>query len=140
VVSFGGLPKVLMDGVITHRELTPGSSPGASTLTVTGEDVSVMMDVEEKSVEHPAQNEMIIATLLIAGYATYGLIPMVIPPPAIDTPLPIERIPVQHGTDLAYLTEMARRFGYVFSRLSQFRGGLAVVVTRRVAWECVILG
>jgi phage protein D len=57
---------------------------------------------------------MIIANLLIAQYATYGLIPQVIPPPAIDQPLPIERVPVQQGTDLAYLNQMADRFGYVF--------------------------
>ena len=114
VVNFGGLPKVLMDGVITHRELLPGTGPGTGTLTVTGEDVSVMMDLEEKFVEHPAQAETVIANLLIASYATYGLIPNVIPPPVIDQPLPIERVPVQQGTDLAYLNQMARRFGFVF--------------------------
>jgi hypothetical protein len=114
MVNFGAVPRVLMDGVITHRELTPGSSPGAGTLTVTGEDVSVMMDLEEKSVEHPAQDETVIANLLIAGYPTFGLIPMVIPPPVVDPPIPIERVPVQRGTDLAYLNQMARRFGYVF--------------------------
>jgi hypothetical protein len=114
VVTFSGVPKVLMDGVITHRELTPGQSPGSTTLTVTGEDISVMMDLEEKSVEHPAQDETVIAALLILGYAQFGLIPLVIPPPALDIPLPIERVPVQQGTDLAYLNEMAQRYGYVF--------------------------
>jgi hypothetical protein len=108
------MPKVLMDGVITHRELTPGGAPGDTRLTVTGEDVSVMMDLEEKSVEHPAQDETIIANLLIVSYAQYGLVPMVIPPPVVDPPIPIQRIPVQQGTDLAYLNRMAQRFGYVF--------------------------
>lgn len=114
LVTFAGVPKVLMDGIITHRELQPASGPGSGTLTVTGEDVSVMMDLEEKIVEHPAQVETVIANLLIAKYARYGLVPMVIPPPVIDPQIPIERVPVQHGTDLAYLTAMARRFGYVF--------------------------
>jgi hypothetical protein len=114
VVTFGGLPKVLMDGIITHRELAPGSRPGAGQLVVTGEDVSVMMDLEEKSAEHPAQDETVIANLLIVQYAQYGLIPMVIPPPVIDPPIPIDRVPVQQGTDLAYLRQMAERFGYVF--------------------------
>lgn len=114
LVVFGALPRVLMDGIITHLELTPGSHPGTSTLTVTGEDVSVMMDLEEKSAEHPAQDETIIANLLILQYAQYGLIPTVIPPLAIDPPIPIERIPVQQGTDLQYLTQMAARHGYVF--------------------------
>ena len=67
---------------------------------MTGEDVSVMMDLEEKSAEHPAQDETIIALKLIASYAQYGLIPVVIPPVVIDPPIPIERTPVQQGTDL----------------------------------------
>jgi hypothetical protein len=114
LVVFGARPRVLMDGIITHQELSPGSRPGTSTLSVTGEDVTVMMDLEEKSAEHPAQDETIIANLLILQYAQYGLIPTVIPPLAVDPPIPIERIPVQQGTDLQYLTQMAARHGYVF--------------------------
>ncbi|MFG2941064.1 hypothetical protein [Streptomyces sp. NPDC048282] len=114
IVTTDGRPVVLMDGVVTHRELIPGRVPGSTRLTVTGEDVSVMMDLEEKSAAYPAQDEAAIAARLILGYARYGLVPQVIPPPVIDPPLPIDRIPVQQGTDLAYLTTMARRFGYVF--------------------------
>lgn len=114
MITFNAMPEVLMDGIITNQQLNPGQQPGTSTLTVTGEDVSVMMDLEERSVEHPAQNEMVIALKLIASYAQYGLIPQVLPPPSLDMPLPTERIPVQQGTDLAYLQAMAERFAYVF--------------------------
>lgn len=113
-ILFGALPEVLMDGIITTLQLSPGQEPGTSTLTVTGEDVSVMMDLEEKSEEHPAQPETVIALKIIASYAQYGLIPKVIPPPSLDVPLPTERTPTQQATDLGYLQEMARRFGYVF--------------------------
>jgi hypothetical protein len=113
-ITFSGLPEVLMDGIITNRELAPGNEPGTSTLTVTGEDVSVMLDLEEKSVEHPAQPEMVIALKIIATYAQYGLIPKVIPPTSLDVPLPTERIPTQQTTDLQYLQDMAERFAYVF--------------------------
>jgi hypothetical protein len=104
------VPRVLMDGFITHQQLDPAKS----ILTVTGEDVSVMMDLTEKSAEHPALDETLIATKIIASYAQYGLVPQVIPPPIPDPPLPIERTPVQQGTDLAYLKAIAERFGYVF--------------------------
>ncbi|MGH2354067.1 MAG: hypothetical protein ACRDJN_20875 [Chloroflexota bacterium] len=114
ILTFNAIPHVLMDGIITQQELSPSNEPGASTLTVTGEDVSVMMDLEEKSAEHPAQDETIIALKLIASYAQYGLIPMVIPPLVLDLPIPIERVPVQQGTDLDYLTQMAERHAYVF--------------------------
>lgn len=114
VVTFNALPRVLMDGIITNHQFSPSAEPGASTLTITGEDVSLMMDLEERSAEHPAQDETIIALKLIATYAQYGLIPMVIPPPVIDPPIPIERVPVQQATDLQFLRDMAARYGYVF--------------------------
>jgi hypothetical protein len=114
VVTFAGTPKVLMDGVITHREVTPGSTPGTTRVTVTGEDVSVLMDLEEKPVEYPAQDETTIATRIILSYPSLGLVPLVIPPPSVDPPIPVDRVPVQQSTDLKYLTAMAHRFGYVF--------------------------
>jgi hypothetical protein len=114
MATIGVVPRVLMDGIITNKELEPGDKPGRAKVTITGEDVSLMMDLHEKSVEHPAQPEMVIALKLIAMYALYGLVPMVLPPPSIDVPIPIQRTPVQQGTDLAYLQEMAGRFGYVF--------------------------
>ena len=113
-VAFGAVPRVLVDGIITHKELSPGNEPGTSTLTVTGEDLSLVLDREERSAEHPAQDETIIANKIILGYAQYGLVPMVIPPLAVDPPIPVERTPVQQGTDLDYLVEMARRHAYVF--------------------------
>jgi hypothetical protein len=113
VVTFGGLPRVLMDGVITHRELTPGAAPATGTLTVTGEDVSLMMDLEEKAVEHPAQSEAITATFIISRYPALGLIPEVTTPSVVDQPLVTQRTPVQRGTDLAHLNAMAHRFGFV---------------------------
>jgi hypothetical protein len=114
IVTLNAMPRVLMDGIITHQQLSPGNEPGTGTLTVTGEDVSVMMDLEEKNVEHPAQDETIIANKIILTYAQYGLIPLVIPPVVIDPPIPIERVPVQRATDLRYLQQMAERHGYIF--------------------------
>ena len=114
VITFNALPQVLMDGIVTRQELNPGDDPGTSTLTLTGEDVSVMMDMDERSAEHPAQDETVIAMKIIASYAQYGLIPVVIPPLTLDPPIPTDRTPVQQGTDLGYLNEMAERHGYTF--------------------------
>jgi hypothetical protein len=114
IATFNGVPKVLMDGMITQQQLSPSNEPGRATLSLTGEDLSVMLDMQERSVEHPAQDETVIANKILLGYAQYGLIPLVLPPPTLDIPLPVERTPVQQGTDLAYLREMAARYGYVF--------------------------
>jgi phage protein D len=112
-LTLNGTPKILLDGMITHHEVNY-TDAGELLFTVTGEDVSVMMDLKEESVLHPAQAEHIIATKLIATYARYGLTPDVKPPPTIETPLITDRIPSQQETDFAYLRRMAERFGYVF--------------------------
>ena len=84
-------------------------------MTITGEDMSALMDLHEKNnVEHPALPEMLIAMKILASYAPYGVIPMVLPPPSVDVPIPTERTPVQQATDLNYLKEMAARYGYSF--------------------------
>jgi hypothetical protein len=51
---------------------------------------------------------------IIGNYVQFGLIPDVRPPTSSDVPLPIQRTPVQVGTDLAYLNEMASRYAFVF--------------------------
>src|SRR2546425_10137244 len=45
IATVNGFPNVLMDGIVTRQELTPSSEPGQSTLTITGDDLSVVMDV-----------------------------------------------------------------------------------------------
>jgi len=115
VVLLNTTPHVLMDGFITRQQLSPGTDPGTATLVVTGEDVSIMMDLEEKKIDHPAQPESTIATVTLMRYMQYLLLPpIVIPPKTIDVPSPQSRIPAQHGTDLRYLQELAGRFGHVF--------------------------
>lgn len=116
VITIQAKARVLMDGIITRQEFSPGEA-GRSTLTITGEDVSVMMDQEtNKQVEHPQQNEMAIAQKIIssAAYSRYRLIPNVQKPPANITPSRNERIPAQSGSDLAYLRQIGERFDYVF--------------------------
>jgi len=113
-VFFNAVPTVLIDGIVTNRQMSPGDAPGSGTLTLTGEDVSVMMDLKKERAEYPAQFESLIALMLIAKYVEYGMIPEIIPPPVIDPPIPIERTPVQQDTDLKYLKKIAERFGYTF--------------------------
>jgi hypothetical protein len=114
IVTFNATPRVLMDGFVTQREFTPSDQPGQSRLTLTGEDVSVKMDLAEQSAQHAALDDGLIVLKLIASYAQYGLIPMVTPPLLVDPPLPIDRVPVQVRTDLRHLQHLAERHGYVF--------------------------
>ena len=113
VVTFNVRPHVLMDGIITDQQLTPEGLDHAS-LTVTGEDIGVLMDMDEEVVEHHALPEPGIVAKILANYAPFGVVPNVIPPPVLDVPIPTERVPVQHGTDLEYIETMAARYGYTF--------------------------
>lgn len=114
IVTINVRPRVLMDGIITNQQLDPGSEPNSGTVTITGEDLSVLMDRKDVIAEHPAQPDVAIVAKLILKYARYGLVPLVIPPKVIDPPLPIERIPVQQGTDLGFIEELGQRHGHVF--------------------------
>ncbi len=115
IVLFNATPRPLMDGIITNQQFSPSEELGASTLTVTGEDVSVMMDLEEKLQPHPNQSDDAIVSGLIESYTSqYGLRPDVHPPPRTDTPSQAGRTPSQHSTDLQHIQTLAQRHGYVF--------------------------
>lgn len=114
MISFGLMPTVLIDGIITHKQLNPSTEPGQSKLTVTGEDVSIMMDREEKSTTHPNQPDPVIVAKIIASYAKFGLVPTVIPPPSMDIPIEVNKVPSQQKTDLGYIQELATNYDYVF--------------------------
>ena len=47
--TMGALPQVLMDGIVTETELTPGSASQHAELRVTGHDVSLLLDRHEVS-------------------------------------------------------------------------------------------
>ncbi|MEW2051332.1 hypothetical protein [Streptomyces sp. NPDC005476] len=113
VLTFAAMPRVLFDGIITNFELTPADGPGTATLTVTGEDVSYLLDRQEVDAEHPAMDDSTLVRKILGPYASYRILPQVIPPRVAEPPLPIERIPTQHGSDLAHLKELADRHGYV---------------------------
>lgn len=112
MVIMGVLPQVLIDGIITSHQVIPSNRPGESRVMVFGKDISVSLDLEEKSETYPNQPDSIIVTRLIASYATLGLVPAVLP--TTDVPIEIDRIPTQQGTDLRFIKELARRNGYVF--------------------------
>ena len=115
VATLGGIPTVLSDGIVTRQEVTPSNEAGLSTITITGEDLSVLMDVVEVPfMRYPAMDAAAIALLVLAKYAVFGIVPLVIPPVFPDPPIPTDRIPTQTGTDLAYLKLLAQRNGYIF--------------------------
>jgi len=115
VVTVNGTPEVLMDGVMTNHQITAGGEGGEATLTVTGEDLSRVMDyIDFSGVPYPAMPPEVRVLAILAKYAIFGVIPMVIPSVLVDVPIPVDRIPLQQGKDLAYIRGLADEVGYVF--------------------------
>jgi hypothetical protein len=117
IVTINGFPNVLMDGVTTKVEVAPGSSPGQSTLTVIGFDLSKLMEknlIDLSGLPYPGLPAEARVALIIAKYAVFGMIPLVIPRFFPDFPLPMQQIPTQQGNDLQYVRQLADEAGYVF--------------------------
>ncbi len=115
IATVNGMPNVLMDGIVTNQELKASSEPGASTLTVTGSDLTVLMDIVEVNfMRYPAQPEVARVYTILAKYAALGIVPLAITPIPPDVQLPTEGIATHKGTDLDYLKELATDAGYAF--------------------------
>jgi hypothetical protein len=116
VVTWGGLPQVLFDGVIEHHEVKPDAMSGSAKLVVTGHDLSVLMDLTDLTgqVPYPGLSPDQRVEVILARYAAFGIVPLVIPVPAPDVPVPQQRVPVHRGTDLGYIRKLAAEAGYIF--------------------------
>jgi hypothetical protein len=114
VAVAGGMPSVLMDGVITRQEINPSDDPGGSTLTVTGEDLSLLMDLRHEHACFPAMPYNVRVMVICAKYAMYGIVPAAVPTVITNLPDPVKEIPVQSSTDLEYIKALASEAGYVF--------------------------
>ena len=115
IVTLNGTPQPLFDGVMTNVEVQAGNRGSPGTVTVTGEDLTKVMDMQDFSgLPFPAMPIEARVALLCAKYAAFGIIPLPIPILFPDVPIPIDKIPAQKGTDLAYIRELADDVGYVF--------------------------
>lgn len=114
LVTIGGRQQGLIDGVLTEVSTQPGQG-GVGKLVVRGKDLSQLMDlIELNGVPYPAMPPAARVLLMLAKYAAFGVIPMVIPSFAEDLPVPVQRIPQQRGTDYRYVKQLASDCGYVF--------------------------
>lgn len=113
-VQINGRAESVVDGVTTHVETQPGEG-GVGKLVVKGKDMSALMDIIELTgLPYPAMPPAMRVLLVLAKYAAFGVLPMVIPSIVEDVPLPIQRIPQQRGSDYAFVKRLAQQCGHVF--------------------------
>lgn len=115
IVTLNGTPQPLFDGVMTNVEVHAGSGGAPGMVTVTGEDLTKMMDmIDFSGLPYPAMPIEARVALICAKYAIFGLIPLIIPILFPDVPIPVDKIPAHKGTDLYYIQQLAHKAGYLF--------------------------
>ena len=115
IVTINGTPNVLFDGVMTNVDVQAGSGKSPGQVSVTGDDLTKVMDLFDFSgLPYPAMPIEARVALICAKYAMFGVIPMVIPVLFPEVPIPVDYIPAHKGTDLQYLQQLAEDVGYVF--------------------------
>ena len=115
VVTTNGTAQPVFDGVLTNVQMHPSLRGSAGTITVTGEDLTRVMDgIDWSGLPFPAMPIEARVALICAKYAPFGILPLVVPTIFFDAPIPIEEIPAQEGTDLDYLQQLATEVGYEF--------------------------
>jgi hypothetical protein len=114
VVAINGTAESIIDGVTTNVETQPGEG-GTGKLVVKGKDMSALMDIIElPGLPFPAMPPSVRVLAILAKYAAFGVMPMVIPSIIDFPPLPVQQIPQQSGSDYAYVKRLATQAGYVF--------------------------
>lgn len=114
ISTIDAFPHVLSDGIITNVQLSPSADPNGSKISVTGQDISVMMELLEQKMPYPGLPDIGIVYAILAKYAMYGVTPIAIPPPGDIPPLVTEKMPIGDGSDFEILNKLAGHYGYVF--------------------------
>jgi hypothetical protein len=115
VATYGGLPQVIMDGMVKHTEVVPDAMQGSSKLVIMGEDLTAVMDlVDFSGIPYPGMTPDLRVLTILGKYAMFGIVPNVVPVITPDVEVPVDKIPSQKGTDLAYIRQLAKEAGYVF--------------------------
>lgn len=113
----------LMDGIVTNHQTAPSTEPASSTLTVSGEDVTIMLDQIEVQLQLPGTPQFARVNLMLAPLAAFGVVPTVIPPPTDLPPLVTDNPPNIDGTFLSAINKIAQDANYMFAWRPGFRRG-----------------
>lgn len=111
-VLVGITPTVLIDGVITHQQLQPSARPGQATLTVSGTDLTTVLDQVEMTFGYLCMPDSTIVQSILGRYVEYGIVPVATLTKTV--PLPTEREVWQQESDLSFIQYLAQRNNYVF--------------------------
>ncbi|MCA1224747.1 MULTISPECIES: hypothetical protein [unclassified Saccharopolyspora] len=113
-LAIKGTPSVILDGLIVRNEVGASNQPGQSTLTVTGEDLTLLLDLEERTDRYPNLAPSQRVERILGKYADYGIDSRIIREQVHQPPREELRVDYQSSTDLQYVNDLARANGYTF--------------------------
>ncbi len=126
-ITLAARPRVLMDGIITHQQLPSGNGDSDMSLVVTGKDISVLMDLEEKNKSYKDMKHKEVVEQILTGYAKFGITTKVETPKSKWPLTPAKQMPAQMGvSDRAYLGALASANGFRFYTLPGSTPGKSV--------------
>jgi hypothetical protein len=102
-----GVPEALINGYVSGQNVTFSDEPGSAVLEVTGMDVTMMMNLEEKVRPWPNLPDAAIATAI---FGEHVVVPRV--QPTTPTLVEPEGTRIQRGTDIRFLRLLAERNGF----------------------------
>lgn len=114
MVTLNARPHVLIDGLVTKLDLTPSLEAGGGKLTLSGTELTVLMDIREKQLEWPAMAKQQIVQTILVQYIDKFPVSQVFPIPGDVPDSPTRMVRQQSGTDFALVSEFARDAGYAF--------------------------
>lgn len=109
-----GVVTVLLDGLIVRQEVGASNQPGQTTLTITGEDLTLLMDLEERTDRYPNLAPSQRVERILGKYADYGIDTRIVREQIQQPPREQWRVDYQTGTDLQYVNELAKANGFTF--------------------------
>jgi hypothetical protein len=101
------IPQAVINGYVTHQEVTYDDQGGNSVLEITGMDATMLMNLTEKVMQWPSMPDSAIAAAI---FGQNQIVPNVSPTlPALTEP---EGTTTQRSSDIRFLRRMAQRNGF----------------------------
>lgn len=114
IVTLMGMPHVIADGILVHHQMdSQGDQP---VLVLQGRGLAELMDREDRTglMQYMGMPPTARVGLILARYARYGFLPLVLPSIGDAIPDPMERSPIHEGTDLQYVQHLGELAGNEF--------------------------
>ncbi len=113
--AVNGIPRVLIDGVMTHVEMQPSEKPGAGRITIKGEDMTFYMTRKQVVKPYQKRTESNIVQEVLAKYIRFGMTAVVKLSKNETRGGLIDNFEMQQReTDFEFLSRLAKHLGYVF--------------------------